>query len=47
MLENLSKTIQSITEISVPNERKEILQPLIDYIQDKVNNNKEIHLNFI
>jgi arsenate reductase len=39
MLENLSKTIQSITEISVPNERKEILQPLIDYIQDKVNNN--------
>lgn len=47
MLENLSKTIQSITEIPVSNERKEILNPLVDYIQDKVNSNKEIRLNFI
>jgi arsenate reductase (thioredoxin) len=47
MLENLSKTIQSITEISVPNERKEILNPLIEYIQNKVNANQEIRLNFI
>ena len=47
MSEILSKTIQSISEISVSNERKEVLQPLIDYIQDKVNANKEIRLNFI
>lgn len=47
MFENLSKTIQSITEISVPNERKEILNPLIKYIQNKVNENQEIRLNFI
>ncbi len=47
MLEQLSKTIQSITEISVPNERKEILNPLIEYIQNKVNANQEIRLNFI
>ena len=47
MLENLSKTIQSISEIPVSNERKEILQPLMDYIQNKVNHNEEIRLNFI
>lgn len=47
MLEQLSKTIQSITEISVPNERKEILNPLVEYIQNKVNANQEIRLNFI
>lgn len=47
MSEILSKTIQSISEISVSNERKEVLQPLIDYIQDKVYTNKEIRLNFI
>lgn len=47
MLENLSKTITTISKISVSNERKEILQPLIEYIQDKVNSNQEIRLNFI
>ena len=47
MLENLSKTIDTISKISVPNERKEVLQPLIEYIQNKVNSNEEIRLNFI
>ncbi|WP_298117360.1 protein-tyrosine-phosphatase [Flavobacterium sp.] len=47
MLENLSNTIQTITEISIPNERKEVLNPLVDYIQNKVNSNEEIRLNFI
>lgn len=47
MLENLSKTIENIDEIEVPNERKEILQPLINYIQNKINHNEEIRLNFI
>lgn len=47
MLENLSKTIVIISKIPVPNERKEVLQPLIDYIQNKVNSNEEIRLNFI
>lgn len=28
-------------------ERKLVLQPLIDYIQDKVNQNQEVRLNFI
>ena len=47
MIQNLSKTITTISEISVPNERKEVLQPLIEYIQNKVNSNEEIRLNFI
>ncbi len=47
MLENLSKIVATISKISVPNERKEVLNPLIDYIQNKVNSNEEIRLNFI
>jgi arsenate reductase len=47
MLEKLSKTIKSIAEISVSNERKEVLQPLIDFIQNKIDLNDEIRLNFI
>ena len=47
MLENLSKTIESITKIEVSEERKEVLNPLIDYIQNKVNHQEEIRLNFI
>ena len=47
MLENLSKTIETIKGISISNERKEVLNPLVDYIQNKVNANEEIRLNFI
>jgi len=32
---------------TISNERKETLQPLIDFIQEKVYNNQEIRLNFI
>ncbi|CAM4396047.1 arsenate-mycothiol transferase ArsC [Flavobacterium terrigena] len=47
MFPNLSKTIESISQISVSEERKEVLQPLIDYVQNKVDNQEEIRLNFI
>lgn len=47
MLENLSKTIALFSEISVSNERKEVLIPLVNYIQSKTNANEEIRLNFI
>ncbi len=47
MLENLSITIEIIKNISVSEERKEVLNPLIDYIQNKVNHQEEIRLNFI
>lgn len=47
MFQNLSKTIASISKVSLSEERKEVLQPLVDYIQNKVNNNEVIRLNFI
>lgn len=47
MYTKLSQTFEKITEISVSNERKEVLQPLIDFIQNKVNSKDTIRLNFI
>ena len=47
MLEKLSRTIESIAKIAVSEERKTVLKPLADYIQNKVNANEEIRLNFI
>ena len=47
MFENLSKTIETIKAISVPNDRIAILSPLVEYIQNKVDANEEIRLNFI
>ncbi len=47
MFENLSKSIEIAKEIPISIERKEILQPLVAYIQNRVNDKKEIRLNFI
>lgn len=47
MFQNLFNTIENISEISVSEKRKEVLQPLVDYIQNKVDTNEEIRLNFI
>ncbi len=47
MLENVSKTIAEASSKIVSDERKEMLNPLVEYIQNKVNANKEIRLNFI
>lgn len=47
MFNNLSKTIAIVKEIPVSIERQAVLQPLIDYIQNKVNQQEEIRLNFI
>ena len=47
MYPDLLKTVELISNISVSEERNEVLQPLIDYIQNKVTANQEIRLNFI
>jgi arsenate reductase len=47
MFQNLSRTIEVISKISVSEERKEVLQPLVTYIQNKVNEDEVIRLNFI
>lgn len=44
---DLENQIQGFSENTISSERKEMLQPLIDYIQNKVNENKGIKLNFI
>ncbi|MFY7935911.1 MAG: protein-tyrosine-phosphatase [Flavobacterium sp.] len=47
MFKNLSNTIEIVKEISVSIERQAVLKPLADYIQNKVNLQEEIRLNFI
>jgi arsenate reductase len=44
---NLSETIAILSKNSLTEERKERVQPLIDYIQEKVNLNQEVRLSFI
>lgn len=47
MYSNLKNTLATIATISILEERKEILQPLVDYIQGKIDNQNTIRLNFI
>ena len=47
MFEKLLKTIENINFKNISEERKLVLQPLIDYIQIKVESNQNINLNFI
>jgi len=47
MFKNLSITIEIVKDIPISNERQAVLQPLVDYIQNKVNQHQEIRLNFI
>lgn len=43
----LLDTIQSLQKDTITKERKEVLQPLIDYIKQKAENKEHINLNFI
>lgn len=48
MYKDLVETINKIVSVqNINEERKSTLQPLIDFIQNKVNNRQEINLNFI
>jgi len=48
MYKNLVETIKGIIDIqNVSEERKTILQPLIDFVQQKANSDADIDLNFI
>lgn len=47
MYSNLKQTIASLANLSVSEERKEVLNSLVSYIQSKVNSKEEIRLNFI
>ena len=47
LFDTLEKTISTLNIQTISRERKEILQPLIDFIKIKSKENKEIRLNFI
>lgn len=48
MYKDLVETIDKIVSVqNVNEERKSILQPLIDFVQQKAHNGQEINLNFI
>ena len=44
---NLKTTLQNASHQSISNERKEVLQPMIEFIQNKLKDNQPILLNFI
>ncbi len=43
----IEKTVQSFDFNKISDDRKAVLQPLIEYIQNKVNNQEQINLHFI
>jgi arsenate reductase len=43
----LKKTIQTVSQQAISDERKNVLQPLIEYIQNKLNAKQPVLLNFI
>ena len=47
LFENIEKTISSLNIQTISKERKEVLNPLIEFIKTKTAKNKEIRLNFI
>jgi len=47
MNSKLSAYIENILQQEITDDRKEILQPLVDYIQQKAKDGKPVHLNFI
>lgn len=47
MFQNLKNSIKQIAEMKVSDERKEILKPLAEFIQNKLEQNETINLNFI
>lgn len=47
LIKQIENTIALLNLDSISNERKQILQPLINYIQSKITENKNANLNFI
>jgi len=47
LFKEINKTISSLENVQITNERKEELKPFIDFIQEKASNNKNVNLNFI
>ena len=47
LFEKINKTIAALENVPISEERKAVLQPLIDFVQEKTSVNKNVNLNFI
>lgn len=47
IFQKIDHIISSLNVETISEERKKTLQPLIDFVQEKINSNKEIRINFI
>ena len=47
LFEEIDKLISTFNVETIPNERKQTLQPFIDFVQSKVNDDEKIRINFI
>lgn len=47
MLSTLEVTIEKARQLNILDERIQVLNPLIDYIQSKIDQGKDVYLNFI
>ena len=47
LFSEIENVIKELNPETISSERREVLQPLIDFIQSKVSENKEIRINFI
>lgn len=47
VFQKIDHIISSLNVETISEERKKTLQPLIDFVQEKINSNKEIRINFI
>jgi arsenate reductase len=47
MFEKLTSVIESLTTNSISEDRKETLQPLVAFIQSKIDNGQPVNINFI
>lgn len=45
--DKIENTILNLNVETISNDRKEVLQPLIDFVQSKVTSNKDANINFI
>ena len=47
MNSTITEIIRTVSEFKISDQRKEVLQPLLDYIQQKIDNQEVVRLNFI
>ena len=47
LLPQLSETVAQLDFNAINNERKEVLQQLVEYMKDKLSSKQEVKLNFI